>query len=140
MEVSLCHWKTEHFSALNENIFSQIMGHGPFNYEKTLGAGLTQVLFSVFTRHLGNIIIRTYIVEKAAAVYVMLNDFDVLWSKVESNWRAKITFCLPATKEQYYYMDCTVFFSHKPVHTNFFGQYFFKAGGLLNFPVLRQFF
>ena len=57
---------------------SQIMGHGPFYYEKTLGTGLTQVLFSVFTRHLGNIIIRTYIVEKAAAVYVMLNDFDVL--------------------------------------------------------------
>ena len=53
------------------------MKHGPFYY-KNIGGWLNSGVVSVFTRHLGNIIIRTYIVEKAAAVYVMLNDFDVL--------------------------------------------------------------
>ena len=31
---------------------------------------------------------------KTQQLHVMLNDSEVLWTKVESNWRARITFCL----------------------------------------------
>ena len=71
-------WKFLYLSESEFRTFSvKFMKHGPFYY-KNIGGWLNSGVVSVFTRHLGNIIIRTYIVEKAAAVYVMLNDFDVL--------------------------------------------------------------